>query len=98
MSFFHLPSCRMAIGSDETFATEYIAHRPGGGLDVVISRTHHDPYPSIRYQVLRSQPGGGWRHVAGQWPDLEQALRHSTRELRYAVADHAVEASLLDAA
>ncbi len=90
-----LPTSRTVVNGDVTYAAEHIGHRFGGGVDVVISKTPHDDRYPRTYLVMRRDPGTEWRRVAGRWPDLDQAVRLGSRELRYAVVNHAALAELL---
>lgn len=90
-----LPASCTVIDDDETYAAAYVGHRPGGGVDVVVSRTPHDTRFSATYLVMRHDPGQEWRRIAGRWTDLDQAVQCGCRELRYAVVNHAALAELL---
>lgn len=90
-----LPASQTVIDDDETYAAEYIGHRIGGGVDVVVSRTPRDDRFPRTYLVMRHDPGQEWRRVAGRWADLDQAVQCGSRELRWAVVNHAALAELL---
>ncbi|MGP4093023.1 hypothetical protein [Nonomuraea sp. KM90] len=89
-----LTACRTLVGDHETYSAEYIGHRPGGTLDVVVSATPHD-HRSMTYLAFRLE-AGEWRPLAGRDRDLESAVARAEHETRYAGWDSPELAALLN--
>ncbi|MEV0616089.1 hypothetical protein AB0I81_22440 [Nonomuraea sp. NPDC050404] len=83
---------RIVVGVAETYRVEYVGHRPGGGIDVVLSATPHD-HRSPAYLAFRWD--GVWRPLAGLDRDLESAVHRAEHEHRYAGWDSAELAAVL---
>lgn len=88
-----LTANRTLVGKHETYAVEYIAHRPGGSIDVVVSATPHD-HRALSYLAFR-RDAGEWRPLAGWDRDLESAVHRAEHEQRFAGWDSPELADLL---
>ena len=77
-----LPACGIVVGEYETYQVEYVGHRPGGDIDVVVSCIPHADRPPT-YLAVR-QCGGTWRPLAGRDQDLPAAVRRAEHETRWA--------------
>lgn len=77
-----LTACRIVFGAHETYRMEYVGHRPGGDLDVVVSAAPLD-HRAPTYLAFR-KAAEEWRPLAGRDRDLESAVHRAERSQRYA--------------
>jgi hypothetical protein len=84
---------RIVIGLAETYRIEYVGHRAGGDVDVVVSATPHD-HRSMTYLAFR-RDAGAWRPLAGRDRDLESAVVRAEHEQRWAGWDSPELAAVL---
>ncbi|RBQ21531.1 hypothetical protein DP939_02145 [Spongiactinospora rosea] len=90
-----LPDCRMVLGTYEAYHIEYVGHRIGGDLDVVVSAIPYDHHARQSYIAFRCS-AGEWRALAGRTHDLETAIHRAERETRWAGWGSPELAALLD--
>jgi hypothetical protein len=90
-----LPACGIVVGEHETYQVEYVGHRPGGDIDVVVSCIPHADRPPT-YLAVR-QCGETWRPLAGgRDMDLASAVHRAEHEMRWAGWDSPELTALLN--
>jgi hypothetical protein len=90
-----LPACGIVVGEHETYQVEYVGHRPGGDIDVVVSCIPHADRPPT-YLAVR-QCGETWRPLAGgRDMDLASAVHRAEHETRWAGWDSPELTALLN--